>query len=103
MNKDPFDLDQTEFAKVVRDIYDNSLADELPEEPPHPLLKSPPVAALCDHLRQRQVELFEARKPGGGMGDDAYFRFNEGLELRPEVVARLVIDYVKQHPEVFSE
>ena len=103
MNKDPLNLDQTEFAKIVRQIQASSPADDPPDEPLHPLRENTHVAALCDHLEQADKQLFQARKPDGGMGDDAYFQFNEGLELRLEVVARLAIDYIKQHPELVNE
>jgi hypothetical protein len=101
MNADPYSLDQTNFAKIVREIQNNPLADDL-DEPSHPLRENSHTAALCHHLEQVEKQLFHSRKPDGGMGDDAYFRFNEGLELRPEVIAKIAIDYIKQHPEVIS-
>lgn len=105
MNKDPLNLDQTVFAKIVQQIQIQASPpdDDPPDEPLHPLRENAHVATLCDHLKQTKEQLLQARKPDVEMGDDAYFRFGEGLELRPEVVARLVIDYIKQHPELMNE
>jgi len=103
MNADPYNLDQTKFSEVVRSA-DDLLAGKTPTpEPPHPLRDDPHIAALCDHLRRTEDELHAARKSDGDMGDDAYFRFNEGLELRPEVIAKLVIDHIKQNPHLLAD
>ena len=101
---DPYDLDDSDFVRTLLEI-DRAMRDDeddIPEEPPHPLASVPHVSALCAHLQTRKRALFQARKPNGGMGEDAYFVFNEGLMLRPEVVAKMVIDYVKEHPEILS-
>lgn len=103
MKSDPYKIDQSTFAQVIHDIQRDPLADDLPDEPPHPLRENPHVATLCNHLEQMGKQLFELRKPDGEMSDDSYFRFNEGLELRPEVLAMIIIDYIKQHPEIISE
>lgn len=105
MKSDPYNIDQSQFAQVLRDMQEVPVNEDLDDldEPPHPLGENPHVTALCDYIRSTHNELFELRKPGGGMGEDAYFRFNEGLELRPEVLVTIMIDYIKQHPEIISE
>ncbi len=103
MTADPFDLDQTDFSDVMRDIQKDPLfleGDHL--EPEHPLLRDQGVVAVCTHLQETKDQLLKARKPEGGMGDDAYFRFEEGLYLRPEVVVRVILDYVKTHPGILA-
>ncbi|MEX1112037.1 MAG: hypothetical protein WEC84_01120 [Candidatus Andersenbacteria bacterium] len=102
MHGDPFDLDQTEFAKTIHKIGSEP-HDELPEEPPHPLCESALVAMLSDHLRQMNRELYETRKPNGDMSEDAYFMFDEGLMLRTEVIAALAIQYLREHPELLDK
>ena len=102
INADPYNLDNTEFAKVVKQINVTPVGDDAPDEPEHPLRSDKAVVGLCDYLHQKTNELFEARKPDGGMSHDAYFQFNEGLMLRPEVVAKIMLDYIKQHSEIIT-
>ncbi|OGY35588.1 MAG: hypothetical protein A3E36_00265 [Candidatus Andersenbacteria bacterium RIFCSPHIGHO2_12_FULL_45_11b] len=101
---DPFNLDDTDFDRINQEIWQamRDGVDDIPDDPQHPLMDDPGVAALHDHLQEYKRNLSQARRPNGGMGDDAYFAFNEGSLLRPEVVVKICIDYIKQHPEILS-
>lgn len=102
MNKDPFHLDQLRYSEVLREIsmwnansdIDKEWANDPPDKLPHPLLNDPQVASLYKHIQGTCLQLIVERKLSGGMADDSYFAFNEGLELRPEVVARIAIDFI---------
>jgi hypothetical protein len=102
MSADPYHLDETEFGKVLQQINATPIGDDLPDEIEHPLRNDIRVATLCDHVQEMEYELFRDRKPEGGMSSDTYFEFEEGLILRTEIIVKIIIDYIKQHPEIIT-
>jgi len=103
VNADPYNLDQTELAQAMRVIRSNPVADDLPDEPEHPLCNSAAIAAIYDHVQQMKNQLWKTRYPDGSMVEDAYFMFDEGLLLRPEIVAQMTLDYLREHPELLAQ
>lgn len=103
ISADPFKLDETDYASALREISDCSPSEDPPPEPRHPLRNQPSIAAICDLLSNTLEELWISRRPDGGMHDDAYFYFDEGLRLRPEVVAKLVLDCIRKNPRLLEE
>jgi len=99
---DPYNLDQTEFGKVLQQINATLIGDDLPDDIEHPLRNDINIATLCDHLNEIEDELFRGRKPEGGICDDTYFEFDEGLVLRTEIIVKIIIDYIKKHPEIIT-
>ncbi len=103
-HSDPYLLDSTDFARFVRADQESlsSEDDDIPAEPPHPLLENPHVRGMCEYLESRRSNLRQLRKPNGGMSDDPYFEFNEGLMVRPEVIAMFCLEYCRAHPEILT-
>lgn len=106
---DPFALDETALGKSLRKLYGEDTSygvdgdfnfDADFDEPKHPLLDDRAVAAVTDHLEKFQSELWTRRCPEGQMDPDSYFEPNEGLLLRLPVMTKIIIDYLRDHPEL---
>lgn len=90
---DPYNLDGTQFAEEVADLAQNP--DPTRDEPSHPLLQDPDVAALVKQFQNMDEKLAE-RNNGA---NDAYLKFEPGMVIRLEVLARLELDFMhSRHP-----
>jgi hypothetical protein len=64
------------------------------------LLQNPLVLGLTIRLTNFMDEIWRKNHPTGGMHDDRYMRFNEGMELRPAVTVRVILDHLCDNPEL---
>ncbi len=97
---DPFHLDGGPYARTLHRIEQDFIAlkRSVPNEPRHPLLKDRAVAVLVRHLEKFERGL-DSRGSHMHLGD-AYYEFNEGMVLRLPVLVKVILDYVRKHPEV---
>lgn len=108
MHADPFNLDGTEYSKVLKQNYERTSdlesEKDFLEEPEHPLRSDRAIAGLCDHLDDQRQQLGKARGVSEiSADDDPYFEFEGGAVLRPEVVVKIAVDYLRAHPELLTQ
>lgn len=98
---DPFHLDTGPYAAALRRIEQDLIAlkDHVQDEPRHPLLKDPRIAALVKHLEQFGKSL---NSRGGMRLHDAYYEYNEGMVLRMPVIVKVILDDILAHPEILK-
>ena len=91
--------EQTLFAhyesldKMTREGLDD-YADE-PVHEDHPALKDNLIRAAWKYCEDTEDMLLTKTHPNGTMHEDAYFRWNEGIELRPQAVVGLIIQFLR--------
>lgn len=107
---DPFELDGTDYAKLVAmsEDFSSKVREEkahkasLAMMDAHPFFEDGVVRAALKYLTEFQDTLRKERYPHGGCNVDAYQEFNEGWNLRPEVVVKIIIDYCRAHPQLLG-
>lgn len=81
--------------KMTREGLDD-YANE-PKHEDHPALEDDMVRAVWEYCEDAEKILLKETHPNGTMHEDAYFRWNEGIELRPQVIAGLIIKFLRDH------
>ncbi|MEK7612367.1 MAG: hypothetical protein AAB407_03430 [Patescibacteria group bacterium] len=93
---DPYDLDGTEYARILREENKDPLKDSV-DEGPHPLLERDAlVADLMDHLNEFEKDLNSRRYPEGRWRTDSYHEFDEGFLLRREILIAEVLRFIHE-------
>ena len=72
--------------------------DDQDEEPTHPILNEKRIREILGYLQQEEEKLIHGYKiQSEASPENPYFRFNEGLELRPEVAIAFVLKYLREN------